>query len=62
MGMLVMLFVFGLIPIVFLYLLFTNPGAIVKFIMGAIGILFVMAVGVGVLVGLFMLIGSPANI
>ena len=60
MGMLIMLFVLGIMPILFLYLLFTNPGAIVKFILGIIGLLFVLAVGMGMLMGLFILIAPPA--
>ena len=58
MGILVLLFLAGAIPLVFVYLLFTNPSAILKFFMGIAAILVVLGVGVGVLFGLFYLAAS----
>ena len=58
MGTLVLLFMAGAIPLVFVYVLFTNPSAILKLFIGIAGLLVVLGVGVGVLFGLFYLAAS----
>ena len=58
MGMLVLLFLAGAIPLAFFYLLFTNPSAILKIFMGIVGFLLVIGVGAGVLFGLFYMVAG----
>ena len=58
MGALLLLFVAGAIPLIFLYVLFTNPTAILKVIAGIIGILLIMGVGAGVIFGLVVLVSG----
>ena len=58
MGALLLLFLAGAIPLIFLYVLFTNPTAILKVIAGIIGILLIMGVGACVILGLFILVSG----
>lgn len=58
MGALLLLFLAGAIPLIFLYVLFTNPTAILKVIAGIIGILLIMGVGAVVIFGLVILVSG----
>ena len=53
MGMLILLFLLGAIPLGFLYLLFFKPKALMGIIASILSFIFVLCVGGGVLFGLF---------